>query len=193
MRGRQKDNRRADGGVKPEAHLVTANKKATKAGTSIRRFVTFYFTNFPPQLSNFYLRKGFEVCGMLEDVVVSRRCNENGEHYGFVHYSNVRDVCKLLKAVNVVCFGHFQIKAKVATFDKSEATEVERVGEGVGGGELVCKVLEKAEGVAKTIEGVKKVSLGNEMEADTVEGDGDKSVKVGVAKGSSVVLSEVRA
>jgi hypothetical protein len=54
-------------------------------------------------------------------------------------------------------------------------------------------VLEKAEGVAKTIEGVKKVSLGNEMEADTVEGDGDKSVKVGVAKGSSVVLSEVRA
>jgi hypothetical protein len=68
-----------------------------------------------------------------------------------------------------------------------------RVGEGVGGGELVCKVLEKAEGVAKTIEGVKKVSLGNEMEADTVEGDGDKSVKVGVAKGSSVVLSEVRA
>jgi len=35
-----------------------------------KRFVTFYFTNFLAQLSNFYLRKGLEVCCILEDVVV---------------------------------------------------------------------------------------------------------------------------
>jgi len=43
-----------------------------------RRFVTFYFTNFSSQLSNFFLRKGFEVCGMLEEVVVPRKRNTMG-------------------------------------------------------------------------------------------------------------------
>jgi len=60
--------------------------KAARAGTheegtnslefsQYKRFVTFYFTNFPPQLSNFYLRKGIEVCGLLEEVVVPSRRN----------------------------------------------------------------------------------------------------------------------
>jgi hypothetical protein len=44
-----------------------------------KRFVTFYFTNFPPQLSNFFLRKGFEVCGILEEVVVPSRRNVMGK------------------------------------------------------------------------------------------------------------------
>jgi len=72
---------------------------------------------------------------MLEEVVVPKQCNVNGEHYGFVCYSNVCDVCKLLKVVNAVCFGNFQIKAKVAKFDKVAVAEVERAVEGVGGGE----------------------------------------------------------
>jgi len=38
---------------------------------------------------------------MLEEVVVLTRRNVDGEVYGFVRYSNVRDVCKLLKAVNL--------------------------------------------------------------------------------------------
>lgn len=96
-------------------------REATATTSSFRRYVTFYFTNFPSHLSNFYLRKGFEVCGILEEVVVPRRCNVKGERYGFVRFSNVRDVCKLLKAVNAVSFGNFQIKAKVAIFDKAAA------------------------------------------------------------------------
>lgn len=41
-----------------------------------------------------------KVCGMLEEVVVPSRCNANGEAYGFVRFSNVRDVGKLLRTVN---------------------------------------------------------------------------------------------
>jgi len=62
---------------------------------------------------------------MLEEVVVPNRCNVFGERYGFVRYSNVRDVGKLLKAVNAVCFGNFHIKAKVANFDKAAARMAE--------------------------------------------------------------------
>ncbi|GAU49411.1 hypothetical protein TSUD_407260 [Trifolium subterraneum] len=97
-----------------------------KKGVNIKRYVTFYFTNFPAQLSRFYLRKGFEVCGMLEDVHVPRKRNALGAPYGFVRFSNVRDVSKLLKVVNAVYFGHFRVNAKVANFDHNEAKEGRR-------------------------------------------------------------------
>lgn len=61
---------------------------------------------------------------MLEEVVIPNRYNVKGERYGFVRFSNVRDVSKLLKAVNAVCFGNFHIVAKVANFDKEAAKAV---------------------------------------------------------------------
>lgn len=94
-----------------------------EARPRFRRFVTFYFTNFPPQLSNFFLRKGFEACGLLEEVVVPRRLNALGEFYGFVKFSNVRDVDKLLKAINSVWFGNLRVRPKVARFDKAASKE----------------------------------------------------------------------
>ncbi|MCI24592.1 papain family cysteine protease, partial [Trifolium medium] len=33
-------------------------------------------------------------------------------------FSNVRDVTKLTKALNAVCFGHFRVRARVASFDR---------------------------------------------------------------------------
>ncbi|GAU19085.1 hypothetical protein TSUD_79070 [Trifolium subterraneum] len=92
-------------------------------GSVSKRYVTFYFTNFPAQLSRFYLRKGFEVCGMLEDVYVAKKLNKFGAPYGFIKFSNVRDVNKLSKALNVVYFGHFRVRARVERFDRNVATE----------------------------------------------------------------------
>lgn len=53
----------------------------------------------------FFLRNGFVVCDILEDVFVAPNRNMNGDIYGFVHFANVCDVDKLLKALNNVCFG----------------------------------------------------------------------------------------
>ncbi|GAU25531.1 hypothetical protein TSUD_280160 [Trifolium subterraneum] len=66
---------------------------------------------------------GFEVCGMLEDVYVAKKLNKFGEPYGFVKFSKVKDVKKLLKALNVVYFGHFRVRARVARFDRNDAME----------------------------------------------------------------------
>jgi hypothetical protein len=101
---------------------------------SINGLSIFYFTNFPAQLSNFYLRKGFEVCGILEDVVVPSKRNVNGEIYGFVRFSKVKDVDKLLKVVNDVCFKIFRVMAKVVRFDRSAAIVGKKTGvvDGVG-------------------------------------------------------------
>jgi len=55
---------------------------------------------------------------MMEDVYLAKKRNVNGGVFGFVRYGNVRDVDKLLKALNNVWFGDFRVIAKVASFDR---------------------------------------------------------------------------
>ncbi|GAU43941.1 hypothetical protein TSUD_284480 [Trifolium subterraneum] len=92
-------------------------------GTVFKRYVSYYITNFPPLISLFHLRKGFEVCGILEDVYVARKRNVHGEVYGFVKFSNVKNAYKLEKALNVVSFGNFRVFARVARFDKHDVVD----------------------------------------------------------------------
>jgi hypothetical protein len=111
------------------------------ASSGLKRYVSFYFTNFPVYLSNFYLQKGFEVCGILEDVYVARKRNKLGQPYGFVRFSNVRDISKLSKALNAVCFGEFRVRASVARFDRNDVPLGDNARVGV----------EKADGGGATI------------------------------------------
>jgi RNA recognition motif-containing protein len=64
------------------------------------------------------VRKAFEVCGILSDVYVARNRNARGQNYGFVRFINVKDVVKLLKALNNVCFGQNKVWANIARFDR---------------------------------------------------------------------------
>jgi len=99
----------------PQQQEETTHKLA---GTDLKNFVSFYFTNVPEGISNVSLRKGFEVCGILEDVYLARKRNVNGRLFGFVRFCKVRDVDKLLKALNNVWFGDCRVVAKVASFDR---------------------------------------------------------------------------
>ncbi|KEH16293.1 hypothetical protein MTR_0242s0010, partial [Medicago truncatula] len=139
-------------------------KMDQQAVSRYKRFVTFYFTNFPPQLSNFYLRKGFEVCGILEEVVVPSRRNVNGELYGFVHFSKVWDVGKLLHAVNAVCFGSYRVRAKLARFDRGGEVEGSRVNvdEKVGGAVFLKKCAKEGE-IRIANEGTSKEGDGSDL------------------------------
>jgi len=96
---------------------------------------------------------------MLEEVVIPSRRNVDGEVYGFVKYSNVCDVCKLLKAVNSVCFENFKIVAKVARLDKAAAGEVEKGLEGVGGAVEVSKELVRVRDGVRRVVGEGKTKL----------------------------------
>jgi len=84
----------------------------------VHNFVTFYFSNVSDNISYSSLRKGFEVCGSMEDVYLARKHNVNGAVFGFVRYSKVKDVDKLLKDVNNVWFGDCKVVAKVSTYDR---------------------------------------------------------------------------
>lgn len=104
--------------------------------------------------------------------------NRNGEVYGFVRYAKVRNVDKLLKALNNICFGQYRVRAVLARFDrKGERRGVEvREGEGVGGEVKVRK--KEAEG-EKRKEGTKGwVDTGKKKEEGLLEGDAG-GVRVG--------------
>lgn len=151
-------------------HTVETAGRVIKSESSFKRFVTFYITNFPPQASTFFLRKGFEVCGILEDVFVANNRNTNGEVYGFVRYAKVRDVDKLLKSLNTVCFGQYCVCVVLARFDKKkprkEVKEGVKVREGGGvGGKALGKVVGEGVGEIGRVrvqvpEGEKRVSHG---------------------------------
>ncbi|PNY14688.1 cysteine-rich receptor-like protein kinase, partial [Trifolium pratense] len=70
---------------------------------------------------------------MLEDVFVPKKRNKCGQPFGLVKFSNVRDITKLLRALNNVYFGHYCVRARVASFDRNDVTasqrmETERLG-----------------------------------------------------------------
>jgi len=100
--------------------------------------VSFYFINILHDISYGALRQGFEVCGIMEDVDLARKRNVSGGAFGFVRYGKVKDVAKLLKALNNVWFGDWKVVAKVASFvrpgnirgDERDCGEGEKIKEG---------------------------------------------------------------
>ncbi|GAU10651.1 hypothetical protein TSUD_421200, partial [Trifolium subterraneum] len=90
----------------------------------------FYISNFPEKLPYIELKKGLEVCGILEDLFVSRYKNVQGHSYGFVKFAKVKDIIKLQKALNNVVFWEQKLCANIAKYDRFVKEEK---GKGEGG------------------------------------------------------------
>ncbi|KEH42136.1 RNA recognition motif [Medicago truncatula] len=99
---------------KHEQHTMSVAQN----GTNSNHFVTFYFTNVLDDISYSSLRQDFEVCGIMEDIYLAKKRNVNGAIFGFVRYSKVKDIDKLLKAVNNIWFGDYKVVAKVTAYDR---------------------------------------------------------------------------
>lgn len=141
--------------------------------------VSFYFTNIPLDISYVSLRQGFEVCGILEDVYLARKRNVNGGAFGFVRFGKVKDVEKLLKALNNVCFGDWKVVAKVASFVRNVGGR----GEGSVRGEG-----EKISERGKNLEGEKRELGGRKVVDGDIQGEGrSKGLEGDVAKREGVV------
>jgi len=163
-----------------QAHQVNGGKVQ-------QDIVSFYFTNVPHDISYSSLRQSFVVCGIMEDVYLARKRNVNGGAFGFVRYCKVRDVEKLLKALNNVWFRDWRVVAKVASFDrfgKSQAVG----GKRVEGDKIIEGEKSKSEG-AKNTEGVKKNVVMREDVAAGVVGREDANI-LSVAKNVSKLVEQ---
>jgi len=132
-------------------HNVPRQATTVQHGTASNS-ITFYFSNVPNDISYSSLRKGFEVCGIMEDIYLARKRNVNGAVFGFVRYSKVKDVDKLLKAINNVWFGDCKVVAKVSTYDRYGNKRGD--GKDRGEGENI------SEGEKRKIEGEKREVVG---------------------------------
>ena len=142
-------------------HDVLRQATAVQHGT-VPNSITFYFSNVPNDISYSSLRKGFEVCGIMEDIYLARKRNVNGAVFGFVRYSKVKDVDKLLKAVNNVWLGDYKVVAKVSTYDRNGNKRGDGKDRGEGG--------KNSDGEKRRIEGEKRY-------------EGEKREVVGQARG----------
>ncbi|GAU48118.1 hypothetical protein TSUD_141400 [Trifolium subterraneum] len=76
------------------------------------------FNNVPDVIAHEKLREEFCRYGALLDVFLSKKRNARGRRFGFIRYTNVRDVDKMVKALNQVWFGTYKVCANVALFSR---------------------------------------------------------------------------
>jgi len=154
--------------------------------------VSFYFTNVLEDISYNCLRQGFEVCGIMEDVYLARKRNVNGGVFGFVRYCKVRDVDKLLRALNNVWFGDCKVVAKVASFDrygnKKGASRAGGEGGKVFEGEKIKEGEKRKDVGESSLEGEKRKDerFGGGVELDVKKGG---EIVYGVNKGLEVATT----
>jgi len=130
----------------------------------------------------FVVKETFEVCGIMDNLFLSRKRNKQGHIYGFVRYVNVRDAEKLLKAVNNITIGQFRVRAKFARFDRKPVEVIEpRGNEGVRGNGVAKMLEEKREGSKLLDVGAKKNVEGEKSEqgVKNTEGEGGREVGSG--------------
>lgn len=103
----------------------------------------------------------------MEDVYLAQKRNVNGGAFGFVRFRKVKDVEKLLMALNNVYFGDWRVVAKVASFDRFGNSKGEGRERGEGdkrrdGGNNFEGEKRKADG-GKVNEGEKRKDGGNDL------------------------------
>lgn len=62
--------------LKPQTskHREEQFGKEENVGSGLKQIVSFYFINVPELILYAYLRQGFEVCGILEDLYLAKKC-----------------------------------------------------------------------------------------------------------------------
>lgn len=158
-----------------------SNKVAPSSSIS-QWYVTYYFTNVPDMIPCFCVKEAFEVCGILDNLFLSRKRNKQDHIYGFVRFANVRDSDKLLRALNNVTIGQFRVWAKVARFDR-KPLEVT--------GKRVVKVIGEEGVTLQRVAGKEVMPLG-EGEKMIVTVEGDKSELVGKTTSAGGLKAEGR-
>ena len=83
----------------------------------------------------------------------------------------MRDVDKLLKALNNICFGQYCLRAVLARFDRKGERKGEGVGVKVGEGDKVWERKKEAEGEKRKDGLTGRVEEGKKKEEGRLEGD----------------------
>ncbi|XP_035834168.1 serine/arginine-rich splicing factor 12-like [Helianthus annuus] len=87
---------------------------------------TIFLANLPDEVSDKEIWLEIKRCGYLSDVYFPRKRDLKGKRFAFARFKKIRDISKLVQALNNVWFGDKRVKANVSKFQREE-------DKGVGG------------------------------------------------------------
>jgi hypothetical protein len=103
--------------------------KIGKGRTDSRaQVISFYFTNFPDEVSLQDLRYRFTRLGEVVDIFIPGKKNKHGNFFGFVRLKGVTETSVIEDKMREIWFGSFKLWANVARFEKERGDHKEQGG-----------------------------------------------------------------
>ncbi|XP_022023487.2 polyadenylate-binding protein, cytoplasmic and nuclear-like [Helianthus annuus] len=84
---------------------------------------TIFLTNLPEEVSDKEIWLEVRRCGYLSDVYFPRKKDLKGKRFSFARFKKIRDINKLVQALNNIWFGEKRVKANVSKFKRDEEKE----------------------------------------------------------------------
>jgi len=81
---------------------------------------SFFFTNIPPGHEEKELWNIFQRWGRVLDVFIPKKLNSRKQHFGFVRFHGVRDVCELKRRLDAIWIGLWKLHVNIARYRKKE-------------------------------------------------------------------------
>lgn len=94
---------------------------------SDKRFVTFYFKNFPDKCNVSDLAERFKVVGLIRDIFIPNRKGRDGTQYGFVRFGCNIDKTRAEIQLNNIWLGSYKLRANLSKFERGPVSQVLRV------------------------------------------------------------------
>ncbi|XP_022004007.1 polyadenylate-binding protein, cytoplasmic and nuclear-like [Helianthus annuus] len=81
---------------------------------------TIFLANLPDEVSDKEIWLEIRRCGYLSDVYFPKKRDLKGKRFAFARFKKIRDISKLVQALNNVWFGDKRVKANVSKFQREE-------------------------------------------------------------------------
>ncbi|KAJ0826228.1 putative RNA recognition motif domain, nucleotide-binding alpha-beta plait domain superfamily [Helianthus annuus] len=117
----------ADDGPWLDPHQNKKKNKNVKNGIHGKGNITkFFITNLPEGCTPWELSEFVKVFGEVAGAYVAKKKDKVGNRFGFISFSNVRDVKELERALNGTKMGNSKLKANIARFAVENANLMEK-------------------------------------------------------------------
>ncbi|GJR70552.1 RNA-directed DNA polymerase, eukaryota [Tanacetum coccineum] len=114
---------------------IANRRQNTKVYGTQHIITSYFFTEFPPGLSETALWKTFAKYGRITDVYMAKNPTINGKAFGFARFTNVQNLKSFETTLNSIVIGTHHLKVNIARFQR-----VDRGGVGESGGVVRLRV-----------------------------------------------------
>jgi len=105
--------------------MVAPSVKHLNDGRDLKswKVITFFFSNFPDNYSEPNMWEHFQRWERIEEVFISWELNRWRNRFGFVRFSDVKNVSKLEIELDFICIGSMKLFANLPRYRKNEAPQ----------------------------------------------------------------------